>query len=137
MLDENAELVDQRILGDATLLNCQIWVDKKVVDIPTSETRSAPALHYSVFHGHYDMVELLLERGADVDSLGYENNHENTPSIVLAAWEGGIEVLELLLKCGANPNLKSSNGVSAMSTSVRHNKLKEVNMLLKYGAIEG
>lgn len=77
---------------------------------------------------------MLLERGTDINSPGYENNQVNTPAIVLAAWEGGNKVLELLLRKGANPNLKSSNEVSAISTAFRNGKDKTVKMLLKYEA---
>lgn len=44
-----------------------------------------------------------------------------TPAVVIASWEGGLDVLMLLLEHGTDPNLKSSNGVSALDTAKRHN----------------
>ena len=135
ILEQNPAFVNSKILGDATLLNEQVWKNKKIVNISLSETRSSPAIHYSVFHGHYEMLKTLLEFGADINSIGYENNHEFTPPIVLAAWEGGDAVLELLLQNGADPNLKSSNKVSAMTTAIKHDKESTVRILKEYGAI--
>lgn len=135
LLSVDPSLVNKRIPGDATLLNKQIWVNRSIVDMPDSDTRNAPALHYAVFHGNYEMVKLLLEFRVDINSIGYENNHEMTPAIVLAAWEGGIEVLRLLLEHDADPNLRSSNGVSAISTAIKHKQMDIVNLLKSYGAL--
>ena len=99
------------------------------------ETRDSPALHYAVFHGHAAMAALLLEHGADVHALGYENNHEMTPAIVLAASEGGINVLRLLLEKGADPNAQSANGVRPLSTALRHEKHDRIQLLRNYGAV--
>lgn len=134
LLYDNAELVNKRMLGDATLLNNQIWKNKKIIAIPNSDKRSSPALHFAVFHGNHEMVKILLEFGADVNSFGYENNHEMTPAIILATWEGGIEVLRLLLDHNADPNIRSSNGVSAIATTIKHDQIDRVNLLKSYGA---
>lgn len=136
LLQFDPTLVHARILGDATLLNEQIWSNKQAVDIGANEQRDTPALHHSVFHGHLDMVNLLLEFEADVNAIGYENNYEMTPAIVIAAWEGGIDVLHTLLKHGADPNIKSSNNVTALSTARRHQHTDRIKLLLEYGAIE-
>ena len=135
MLDKNPSLANARMLGDGTLLNRQIWKNKVVVDIPTNELRDSPALHYATFHGHVSMVDLLLSYGADVDAFGYENNHEMTPAIVIAAWEGGYDILKLLLEHGADPNAVSGNGVTPLSTAIRHGNKDRVDLLRKFGAV--
>jgi ankyrin repeat protein len=135
LLQANPSLANARILGDATLLNEQIWRNKTAVDVAADEKRNTPALHHAVFHGNFEMTSLLLEHGADVHALGYENNHEITPPIVLAAWEGGIEVLQLLLEQGADPNAKSSNDVTPLSTALRHGKTDQLELLKQFGAV--
>ncbi len=134
LLQSDRSLVNARILGDATLLNRQVWRKKTTVDVDPDEKRDTPALHYSVFHGHLGMVQLLLEHDADIHALGYENNHGMTPPIVLAAWEGGIDVLRLLLERGADPNVKSGHGVTPLSTALRHRKSDRVELLKRHGA---
>ena len=135
LLESNPSLANARILGDATLLNEQIWQNKKVVNVTAAEKRNTPALHHAVFHGNVEMARLLLEHGADIHALAYENNHEMTPPIVLAAWEGGIDVLRLLLENGADPNCESSNGVTPLSTALRHGKTDRVELLKQHGAV--
>lgn len=135
LLQSDRSLANARIPGDATLLNRQVWRNKTTVDVDSDDTRDTPALHYSVYHGHLDMVRILLEHGADIHALGYENNHEMTPPIILAAWEGGIDMLRLLLEHGADPNVKSGNGVSPLSTASRHGKSDRVELLKQHGAV--
>ena len=135
LLQSNPSLANARILGDATLLNEQVWQNKKKVDVTADEQRDTPALHYAVFHGNLEMTQLLLEHGADIHAIAYENNHEMTPPIVLAAWEGGIDVLRLLLEHGADPNSKSSNNVTPLSTALRHGKTDRVELLKQHGAV--
>ena len=135
LLAADSALANARIFGDATLLNEQVWQNKTVVDIDADETRDTPALHHAVFHGNVEMAKLLLEHGADIHALGYENNHELTPPIVLAAWEGGIDMLRLLLDHGANPNAKSGNGVTPLSTALRHGEADRVELLKQHGAV--
>ena len=136
LLHSSPSLANSRMLGDATLLNEQVWENQKKVDISADETRDSPALHHAVFHGNVEMARLLLDHGADIHALGYENNHESTPSVILAAWEGGTEVLRLLLEKGADPNCVSSNGVTPLSTAVRHGKTDRVELLKHFGAVE-
>ncbi|MCP4937525.1 MAG: ankyrin repeat domain-containing protein [bacterium] len=134
LLTENPALANTRMPGDSSILNYQVWLDRKMVPVSGNEKRSGTALHFAAIWGKTELAKLLLEHGAEVDAMAYENNHEQTPAIVLAAWEGGTDVLRLLLKAGADPNLQSSNGVTALSTAKRHNKKDRVKLLLKFGA---
>jgi len=127
-------LANARIRGDATLLNEQVWENKRVVGIKPDDERDTPALHYAAFHGHVEMARLLLANGADVHATAYENNHETTAAVVLAAWEGGIDMLRLLLEHGADPDSKSSNGVTPLSTATRHGKQDRIDLLKEFGA---
>ncbi len=136
MLQAEPALANARILGDATLLNEQVWQNKTKVKVAADEKRDTPALHHAVFHGNVQMTRMLLEHGADVHALGYENNHEMTPPIVLAAWEGGIDVLRLLLEHGADPNARSGNDATPLSTATRHTAIDRVALLKQFGATE-
>jgi hypothetical protein len=60
-------------------------------------------LHNAIYNkGHIDIVKLLLNNGADVNSKG---NLVNTP-LHWAAFNGNIEIVKLLLEKGADFNLK-------------------------------
>lgn len=117
LLDKDPSLANARIRGDSTLLSEQVWENRQIMDMATDDQRDATALHFAAFHGYPDLAKLLLQHGADVNAIAYENNHEMTPPVVLAAWEGGMKVLRLLLENGADPYGKSSNGVTRLSTA--------------------
>lgn len=134
LLDRDPSLANARIRGDATLLNEKVWVNKRVVDMEPDDDRDTPALHHAVFHGYVELATVLLDHGADIHAIAYENNHEMTPAVVLAAWEGGIEMLHLLLERGADPNSESSNGVTPLSTAIRHGMQDRVALLRTFGA---
>ncbi len=135
-LSAEPDLANARIGGDATLLNEQVWENRRVVPMREGDKRDSPALHHAVFHGDLELVQLLLDRGADIHALAYENNHETTPAIVLAAWEGGLEMTRLLLERGADPNAQSSNGVTPLSTAQIHGFDDRVKLLREFGAVD-
>ncbi|XP_065908416.1 uncharacterized protein [Dysidea avara] len=83
-------------------------------------------LHMASWRGKHQVVELLLSRGANVDS---KNKHDNTP-LHLAAEKGQVIVAELLILKGANPDAKNNfgkiptdlavqNGHSSMPTKMK------------------
>ena len=47
--------------------------------------RSQTALQLAVKEGHYDICELLIEKGASVDTADAENNN----LLNMACWRGG------------------------------------------------
>ena len=136
LLTDEPSLANARIRGDATLLNERVWENKRVVAMKPDDKRDTPALHYAAFHGNTELAKLLIDHGSDVNAVAYENNHEMTTAVILAAWEGGVDILRLLLENGADPNSRSSNGVTPLSTAVRHGLEGRVGLLKEFGAKE-
>jgi ankyrin repeat protein len=79
----------------------------------------------AVMNGHGAVAQLLLERGAYVDTKaavrlqlykGAEANTKTVRRIVLhaAAWEGCISLVQLLLNKRADVNAKAENGRTAL-----------------------
>ena len=56
------------------------------------------ALHYAVIHGYPEVVQLLLEKGAQVES---KDSDEYNALLHIAADRGRSEVVQLLLEKGA------------------------------------
>ena len=85
-------------------------------------------------YGHAGLLRLLIEHGADVDALGYEGNHGWAPPLVLACWEGTVETVRLLLEAGADPDLPSVPGGSALHAAINHYDTGKIELLLRHGA---
>ena len=65
---------------------------------------SAPPLHFAVLAGELDLVRLLLDRGASVDSK--ELRHGST-ALHVAASRGQADVAQHLIERGAEVNARN------------------------------
>ncbi|XP_046854062.1 uncharacterized protein LOC124447210 [Xenia sp. Carnegie-2017] len=107
----------QRLLFKATK-SAEIDTVKKLVTffqsdksfINSKESGSGnTALHLACRHGHFDLVQYLLEHGAHMDAL---NNMNCTPFFAAVSAKQR-EVAELLIEWGANIFKKNSSGKTA------------------------
>lgn len=91
-------------------------------------------LYISCLCGHYELAKYLILSKKDVDQINEFNGSGNTP-LNIAADRGKLEIVELLLQNGADPNLGhlDDGWTSLMHASC--NGYKEiVSLLLEYGA---
>ena len=95
--------------------------------------QTSRAVHLAAY-GHAGLLRLLIAHGADVDAPGYEGNHGWAPPLVLACWEGSVETVRLLLEAGADPNLPSRPGGSALHAAINHYDAEKIELLLRHGA---
>lgn len=100
-------------------------------------------LGLACFFGRLDAARLLLERGADVNTLS-RNEHIQTAAIHAAAASGETgadestryDLVRLVLEHGADPNLPQAGGFRAIDAA-RQNGDERVERLLKeYGAVD-
>lgn len=123
-------------------------------------TRETPLIEAAA-NGHVDVVNLLIENGADVNLKGEAwygplhsasaNGHIEVVKILLengadvnifhhnkplhnAAMNGHIEVAEILLAHGADINAKGINEAAPLHTAVSNNQLAMAKWLLSKGA---
>lgn len=72
-------------------------------DVNAADAKGYTALHYAAYQGTYDLVALLLEKGAD---LAAQNFNEETPMLLAARGplmdDGRLKTFELLLAAKAN-----------------------------------
>jgi len=104
------------------------------------------ALHYATMIGNYDVVRLLLEKGASVEgNIDLDLDILTETPLQLAAAAGRVEIVELLLSFGASPFLSTlkvdtmSFGSSAqkgcycaLSTAASHGQRKALHKLVTH-----
>lgn len=82
------------------------WETMCTVAGPLDKTGRTP-LHAAAQHGQEAVAKYLIERGADVNSLGHWSC--GTTPLHLAAAGGHLEMTRLLLAAGADPGIKNKD----------------------------
>ncbi|GFN84624.1 serine/threonine-protein phosphatase 6 regulatory ankyrin repeat subunit a-like [Plakobranchus ocellatus] len=97
---------------------------------PNHKDDSGNSSLYLVVKGnHSDIVSVLCENGASVDSIGSGNC---TP-LHLAARHGFDDCLEALLQFNCNVDAKDSTGSTALMLAVRWKQYVAISLLLEHG----
>ena len=78
-------------------------------------------------------IELILARGADVNSIDVQSN----TALIIAAHKGRSEIAQLLLVSGADGNRANKQGQTALSLALMHVHSDIVESLLDCGALIG
>ena len=83
--------------------------------------------------GNLAKVRALLDRGASPDSWGID---AVSPALVYAVRGSRADIVQLLLERGADPTIRDSDGVSALSYARKAGNGQIVDLLVKAGARE-
>jgi ankyrin repeat protein len=95
------------------------------------------ALHKASKNGCKEMVQLLLQRGANVNALSGENLGDGKSALLWAAASGDKEIVQLLLDAGADINRRAkadSSGRNALEEAVIGGYTAVLHLLLQNGA---
>ncbi|KAI9511648.1 ankyrin repeat-containing domain protein [Russula earlei] len=123
-------------------------------------------LHLASARGHLMVAELLIQHGAEVNALGPDggtplhlvtdpktletaqvlptsdpdlkpsNRGESTPSSHRAAEGGHLKILELLLRSGADVNIRKTNDKTAIDLALDSGRLDVVRFIQEYGRVD-
>ena len=117
--------------------------------ITENQTEQWPLLYYAVAENRRDMVELLLQNGADPgQAVCYTDEkgcYRENSALFWSIWWADADVTELILKAGISPNaqaltfhpqygIKEHSYFTALVSAVSVKKTDTVRLLLQYGA---
>lgn len=121
---------DAAALGDAGA------IEKFLDSNPSLVTQLSPdgftALHLAAFFGRPDVVEILLQRGADVAVRS--NNAMHLCAIHSAAASGNAAVMAALLARDVDPDARQAQGFTALHEAALNGNLEMIRALLAKGA---
>lgn len=81
--------------------------------------------------GYHEATRPLLEAGADVESIHLRTHSTALHITVELDW---LELTELLLQYGANPDTSNLHGTTALHIAIKNQHLRMIRLLLRYGA---
>ncbi len=90
--------------------------------------RIVPLLTYAISRNmNLDLIKMLIEAGADVNAPSAI--YDTTTPLIVAAAVGLDQVVDLLLKSGANKDHRNDKGKTALDYARQFNHQKVVNLL--------
>lgn len=125
-LKGNIERVRELLDQDPSLAN-------RISDCFTGYGGSGAALTNAAAGGHLEIVQLLLDRGAD-PNLQEEGVAPQGHALYKAAARGDLAIAKLLLEHGAFPNPEVESSGDALRRAVNNGDTAMVELLCSYGA---
>lgn len=86
------------------------------------------ALIWASGNGDVDMVQLLIDNGADINI----KNKDGYTALIWASSEGHLDVVRLLLDAGANANIKDNWGNTALDEAILNGYINISKLLEEY-----
>ena len=105
------------------LAETQGYIEKDHMRPEMPDTCGWTLLHFAAYYESAPMVEYLISRAVKVDArtvthsdrcMVYSKIPAGSTPLCIAAYYGQADIIEILLKHGANPILKNSEGYSAL-----------------------
>ncbi len=87
-------------------------------DINEKDSRGATPLHCAVEGGHREIVQILLDKGADLQA---KNDFGNTP-LHEASYRGDIELVKFLVSKGADLKAKAVDGKTPLELAEKYSQ---------------
>jgi len=114
--------------GALSEVQTYIEESKSYLELPDEDGQ--PPLHVAIQEGQMEIVKLLLDAGASVESVGYHGWHP----LHIAASLGNLELVDLLLERGADIRARSSTRQTALHKAASSGSIAVVRRLIEAGA---
>lgn len=101
------------------------------MDINSRDSAGTPMLCIAARSGKKDAIEWLVKNGAEIDAISKDRGYS---AVMDAVWKLSPDIVELLIKLGANLNFVSNDGQTALIVATGSSSSKICEMLVKNGA---
>lgn len=91
---------------------------------------SRSLIHWACFHGHLDVIQLLISKGANP----HDKNSSGWSLLMEASRNGHIDIVEFLVSRGANINYVCDYGWNSLMLASARGNIRIVQYLLNQGA---
>lgn len=88
----------------------ELLVKEKYVNLDHQDKDKNTSLHYSVIQRKYELIDILVDNGADIDV----QNADGQTALMVAAKAGDDKLVDYLLDYGANKKLRDRTGYTAL-----------------------
>lgn len=85
----------------------------------TAAMTGGMTLHQAIEKNDHNAVKAIIEAGADLNEIADEGNYKGMTPLAAACHLLDLEMTELLLSAGADPNFKNSNGETCLAYLLR------------------
>ena len=97
-----------------------------------ADNHSNTTLHEAVDLKHPDLVQVLIDAGADIEE---EDSEGHTP-LLLACKEGCLDIVKVLVQAGAKLRVKDNDGNTCLSVASREGHTETVRYLVGLGQVD-
>lgn len=113
------------LFGHSSVANILL---NKGASVSMKDNEGHTALHFAAYKGDRSATKLLVRAGAAVDAREV-NRFEPTP-LHMAASQGHVEVMRVLIEAGTNPNSRTSKGMTPLCFAAMEGYVDAVRELL-------
>jgi ankyrin repeat protein len=131
LIEKGAEINGKNKDGETALtIAVRSWSPRALAIIIKRQPELNNKTTLTRFTSHIKNIELLIEKGADINS----KNMDGETVLMNAIQNGNTELVELLIKNGAEINGKSKDGETALMYAAQNGNTELVARLIKNGA---
>jgi len=117
------------IARKGTVDEAKVMFQKNTECINTVNKDGFSPLILACYSGNNEMIFFLIENKANINYTSQEGT-----ALMAATVKGNLDLVALLLKKGANPDLKNKTGITALMYAVQFKNIDIVKLLLRSGA---